>query len=616
MLCYFLFYVLRLILNETIVSMTTEAKTTKTILSDVLLWPDSRIGLFDFWSCGISLNLISISLLLIIRIFIDSYHNTLLLHSILSLPLCWMGLMLTINRLHDRDHSTWFLLILLIPLVQLWCVIELYFLPGTKGQNRFGNNCKLEPSVLKQWFFLLTGKWSQLRPPTFKHLTYFIFLKYLRKRKIVLLSIAAVALSVSLLVVVASLFTGFINTFEDAAVIAVGNIVIQPAAAIPKYDLLIERLEQTEQVDSATAITYGAGLLHLDKGNVRAVEIWGIEPARRAKVTGFDGFLLKQKTLPKEPSFDVPDSPNDIGVFVGVGILGKPDEKTDEYDYDAAEKMLGRQVVLTTGTVSSTNANNTTRAEVNRKVVELSIADIVETGVYQFDNGCVYMPVEELSKILYPNETLPVVQQINIKLADKTETDVALAVIRGVWRTFVEEQLGANPFLLQDTEIETSRQLQSRFIAAYQMQMNVLLVIFGVVSFSVVLLIFCIFSLIVRLKQKDIAVIKSCGLSSSSVAFIFIGFGGCVGAVGSGIGVILGYIITTNINTIEEWIGIIFGLKLWRSSVYLFSKIPNEVDWSSALPIVLFAVVAAAIGAVIPAIIAARTKPVEILRYE
>ncbi len=443
-----------------------------------------------------------------------------------------------------------------------------------------------------------------------------LWLRYLRKKRIVFLSIAAVALSVSLLVVVASLFTGFIDTFQEAAVIAVGDVVLQPSEAIPKYDQLIERLEQTEQVDSATAIIYGAGLLHLDKGDVRAVEIWGIEPDRRAKVVGFDRFLLEQKALPVEPSFNVPDSPNDIGAFVGIGVLGKPDEKTDEYDYGAAKKMLGRQVVLTTGTVSSKSADDTTRPDVNRDVVKLTIADVVETGVYQFDNGCIYMPVDKLSKILYPNDTLPKAQQINIKLSDKDDTDVALAVIRGVWRTFVEEQLGADPFLLQDAGIETSRQLQSRFIAAYQMQMNVLLVIFGIVSFSVVLLIFCIFSLIVRLKQKDIAVIKSCGLSSSSVAFIFIGFGGCVGAVGSGIGVVLGYIITTNINTIEEWIGIIFGLKLWRSSVYLFSKIPNEVDWSSALPIVLFAIVAAAVGAVIPAIVASRTKPVKILRYE
>ncbi len=444
----------------------------------------------------------------------------------------------------------------------------------------------------------------------------FLWLRYLHKKKIVLLSIVAVALSVSLLIVVASLFTGFIDTFEEAAVVAVGDIVLHPPRAIPKYDLFIKRLEQTEAVDAATVIMYSSGLLHLDKGNVRAVQIWGIEPERRAKVTGFDRFLLNQRDLPGEPSFDIPDSPNNIGVFVGIGVLGKPDEKTDKYDYDVAKKMLGKHVVLTTGTVSSTNADNATRAEIKRKVVQLSIADIVETGVYQFDNGCVYLPVEELSKILYPDETLPVAEYIHIKLADETDPDVALAVIRGVWRTFVEEQLEANTYLLKYTSIETSRQLQSRYIAAYQKQKNVLLVIFGVISFGFVLLIFCIFSLIVRLKQKDIAIIKSCGSSSNSVAFLFVGFGACVGALGSGIGVILGYIITRNVNVIEDWISIIFGLKLWRSSVYLFSRIPNKVDWFWVFWIVIASIIAAAIGALIPAVIAAVTKPVEILRYE
>jgi lipoprotein-releasing system permease protein len=122
--------------------------------------------------------------------------------------------------------------------------------------------------------------------------------------------------------------------------------------------------------------------------------------------------------------------------------------------------------------------------------------------------------------------------------------------------------------------------------------------------------------MIVTTKQRDIAIIKSCGATSSSVALIFVGFGICVGLIGSGIGMILGDIVTKNVNTIEEWIRIIFGLKLWKSSVYMFSKIPNEVDWGSALPIVLSAVIAAAVGALIPAIIAVRTRPVNVLRYE
>jgi lipoprotein-releasing system permease protein len=444
----------------------------------------------------------------------------------------------------------------------------------------------------------------------------FLWLRYLRKRKIVFLSIAAVTLSVSLLIVVASLFTGFIDTFERAAVEAVGDVVLSPPMVFEKYPLLIERLEKTESVEAATAMISGYGMLYLGRGNVRAVEVWGIEPAGRAKVTGFKRFLRRQSKIIGYPSFNVPNSPKETGGFVGIGVLGEPDEQTDEYDYDAAEKMLGQPVVLTTGTVKGQNSEDGSRPDFKRQVMRFAVADIVETGVYQFDSGCVYLPIEELRKILYPDKDSPVAGQILIKLADKTDTDVALAVIRGVWRTFVQEQLDANPYLITSTSINTARQLQSRYIAAYEKQMGVLLLIFGVVSFGVVLLVFCIFYMIVRLKQKDIAIIKSCGATSNSVAFVFVGFGACVGAVGSGLGAVLGYVITRNVNTIENWIRIIFGLKLWKSSVYLFSKIPNEVNWPWALRIALLAIIAAAVGSLIPAIVAARTKPVEILRYE
>jgi len=446
----------------------------------------------------------------------------------------------------------------------------------------------------------------------------FLWLRYLRKRKIVFLSIAAVAVSVALLIVVASLFTGFISAFEHAAVEAIGDVVLSPPMRFAKYPLLIERLEQTGAVEAATAMMLASGLLHVGvgTGNVRTVEVWGIEPGRRAKVTEFKRFLLKQKDAPGEPTFDVPGASEKTGGFVGIGILGEPDEKTDEYDPLTAEKMIGQQVVLTTGTASEANKGDAARSEFKRRAMPFTIVDVLQTGVYQFDETCVYLPIEKLQKTLYPEEESPTAGQILIKLASDTEADAALAVIRGVWRSFVEEQLGGDPYLIRDTSIVTAKEMQKPYVAAYRKQMGILLVIFGVVSIGVILLVFCIFYMIIRLKQKDIAILKSCGATSGSIAFIFVGFGACVGVVGSGIGVILGYIITRNINTIENWIRIIFGLKLWRSSVYMFSKIPNQVDWSWAGSFVLLAIIAAAIGTLIPAIVAARTRPVEILRYE
>jgi lipoprotein-releasing system permease protein len=449
----------------------------------------------------------------------------------------------------------------------------------------------------------------------------FLWLRYLRKKKIVFLSIAAVALSTALLIVVASLFTGFINALEHSAVEAIGDISLAAPIRFAKYPLLIERLEETGTVRAATATLSAEGLLHLGKGQVRAVKVWGIEPGRRAKVTGFKKFLRKQRQSEEEPTFEVPGFADRVGGFVGIGVVAEPNEETDQYDEHVIEEILGQQVVLTTGTVIETQDSSASGADrldlqFKRRVLQFTITDLVETGVYDLDKRFAYLPIEALQKTLHPDEDGHFADEIQIRLEDDARTDVALAEIWGVWQTFAAKELAWAPYLIRQTTISTAEDLQKRYIAELRKQMGVLLVIFGVVSFSVIVLIFCIFYMIVRSKQRDIAIIKSCGAASRSVACVFVGFGACIGLVGSGIGAVLGYAITKNINAIEHRISVMLGLKLWKSSVYMFSRIPNEVDWAWALRIVLLAIIAAAIGTLIPAIVAAGTKPVEILRYE
>jgi uncharacterized membrane protein YhaH (DUF805 family) len=47
-------------------------------------------------------------------------------------------LAINMKRGYDRNRSAWFMLIALIPLVNLWYLVETGFLPGTRGANRFG----------------------------------------------------------------------------------------------------------------------------------------------------------------------------------------------------------------------------------------------------------------------------------------------------------------------------------------------------------------------------------------------------------------------------------------------------------------------------------------------
>lgn len=50
------------------------------------------------------------------------------------------GIMLGIRRLHDLDKSGWFMLLTLIPLVNLFFLLYLWFMPGTQGYNRYGED--------------------------------------------------------------------------------------------------------------------------------------------------------------------------------------------------------------------------------------------------------------------------------------------------------------------------------------------------------------------------------------------------------------------------------------------------------------------------------------------
>jgi len=428
------------------------------------------------------------------------------------------------------------------------------------------------------------------------------------------LSIAAVALSCALLIVVASLFNGFIDAFERSAADTLGDIVLLPPVKFGGYAKLIERLEGLGAVEAATATLPAQGLLHLGRGDVRAVAIWGIEVQKFGKVTAFERSLLnKGRDRIKQADGEIEGGSATLTTgYVSIGVLAEPDEKTDEYDFNAVAQKIGQEAVLTTGSAVEQKEGS---QQFRRKTIRLEIRDVVFTGVYSLDRQVVYVPIEQLCEVIYP-ESREVAERIQIKLKSGSDEAVALAQIRGVWETFAAEKLGWEPYQIQRTQIETARQMQARYVAEIRKQMGVLLLIFGVVSLSSVLLIFCIFYMIVETRRKDVAIVKSCGAGSGAVALIFVGFGGCIGVIGTAVGTVLGYFITKNINAIEGWIRVIFGLKLWKASVYIFSRIPNEVDWQAVVWIVLSAIAGAALGALIPAVSAAITRPVNVLRYE
>ncbi|OQA03536.1 MAG: Lipoprotein-releasing system transmembrane protein LolE [Planctomycetes bacterium ADurb.Bin401] len=444
-------------------------------------------------------------------------------------------------------------------------------------------------------------------------LKFFLAIRYLKKRKIVLLSIAAVMLSTALLVTVASLFTAFINAIEISASDYLGDIVLEPYIRITRYDKLITRLAASEKIDSATPVLSSNGLIYLDAGNVKAVNFWGIDLESRCKVTNFGNNLLAQEDL-NVPEFKSGQE-NAIPVFTGIAMLIEPDIKTDEYDFAQAKNYVGKKAVITTGTVE-TDMNSPSGMLLSRSA-QVSISDVVFTSVYDIDKRFVFMPIDQLTSVLYgPGKMMKAADVIHIKCAAGREPSETIETVRKIWTDFAVQDLNWPESFAADVEILTAMQKQAGYTSELRKQMGVLLVVFGIISAGIIVLVFCIFYMIVKSKQKDLAIIKSIGASSGDITSIFLLFGLFVGIIGAAGGLLVGYVVSYNINAMEQFVSNLFGLKLWSSSIYMFTKIPTHFDWFWAVFFFFAAVAASVLGAVLPSIIAAKTSPVKILRYE
>ncbi|MFI5013204.1 MAG: DUF805 domain-containing protein [Hyphomicrobiales bacterium] len=124
---------------------------------------DGRINRRLYWICVLQCAIIECVALVLIIVLASS---EILARPILFVPVgllalfvAWTGAALSVKRLHDRDksaHFVWLLIVLplilegaaettnlkllFVPalLLNLWALIEIGFLPGTIGDNRFG----------------------------------------------------------------------------------------------------------------------------------------------------------------------------------------------------------------------------------------------------------------------------------------------------------------------------------------------------------------------------------------------------------------------------------------------------------------------------------------------
>ena len=113
------------------------------LISELLFSFRGRIGRSVFWYCYISLAISSYIVRSMLYSMVGQFWGVLVI--VLAIVFVvfhiWISLAVYCKRWHDLNKSGWWSLINLIPIVgQIWLFIELGFLKGTPGQNRFGED--------------------------------------------------------------------------------------------------------------------------------------------------------------------------------------------------------------------------------------------------------------------------------------------------------------------------------------------------------------------------------------------------------------------------------------------------------------------------------------------
>lgn len=123
--------------------------------------------------------------------------------------------------------------------------------------------------------------------------------------------------------------------------------------------------------------------------------------------------------------------------------------------------------------------------------------------------------------------------------------------------------------------------------------------------------------MLVKNKSKDIAILKTIGVTSGGVLRIFLMSGAMIGILGTLMGLLIGTIFCLNIGVVQTSIEFVCQCELFPPEVYgLSGGIPVKMLWAEVIGVALWGFLISTAATFLPALSASRIDPVEALRYE
>ena len=417
--------------------------------------------------------------------------------------------------------------------------------------------------------------------------SFFLARRYLRPSRnavsiITLISVIGVTLGVAVLIVVLAVMTGFTDLMKEKLLETQAHFHISTYGAIPDPDAVVQSV-QMEGVSFAPVIISPVIVQNGSSLDARLIAIGASEKDLAEQVKLGNALVRGDLQLGSKQVIISQNMADRWGVAVGSRILvHSPAHLTNMVRFKAGggvELNPDAPIYLPT---------------------ELTVTAIYEFGKYDFDRSVLFLERDDAADLF----GLPWggASQIYGWVKDPFHMEKEMQTI--------QKRLGYG-YRVSSWQ-EQNRQLLGVLQVEKRMMFFLLLFIVLVAAFSIAnTLITSVYQ-----KTREIGILKAIGASNKTIMKIFVLQGFLVGIAGSVCGTLLGCLVIFFRNDIVQLGSRITGQPLFPKEFYYFNELPAHIIPGDVLLIVLSAVLLCTIGALIPALHAAKLDPAKALRYE
>ncbi len=410
--------------------------------------------------------------------------------------------------------------------------------------------------------------------------------RYLRnKRKnggvglIAWVAFVAIALAITAMITVMSVMAGFRSELLGKILDFNGHIYVQGQAAFAdNYPTQVERLKGVPGVVRVIPLIQSQALV-VRGGQVGAM-VRGITP-QDLKATSYIADHLVAGSMTE---FGKGEFGGDV-ILIGSGLAESLNAHTGEYI-----TMVGAS---TAATPFSTNS-------LSRK--DYLIGGVFQVGMNDYDQAFIMMPLEQAQAFFGRGND---VDLLEVDIANPESPEALDRILPRVKAASVEGSI-----------VSDWRDKNAAYWGALKVERFIIRLIMLLVVAMAALNIISALVMLVKNKERDIAVLRTIGASKGAIMRIFLISGATIGVFATPIGVLAGVLICKNLTSIQHGLEAVFQRVLWSPEVYFLSSVPVKLDWSEVAIVAGWTFVISVLATIYPSWRASRTDPVEALRYE